>query len=427
MSNFVFLIDQFKTPMNPIHPSHAKKLLDSGKAAVFRRFPFTLIMKRVVPNIKTYPLSLRIDPGSKTTGMALVKDNGDVIWGMELAHRGSLIKDALTSRLQCRRGRRARNTRYRQARFLNRKRAKGWLPPSLMHRVLTIDTWVKRLTKFSPVAEIRQELVRFDMQLMENPEISGKEYQQGTLQGYETREYLLEKWGRACVYCKKEGVPLQVEHIVPRAKGGSDRVANLCLACEKCNLKKGTKDLKDFLKKDQNLYAKVMKTAKAPLKDATAVNATRWKLFNTLKESGLLVTTGSGGLTKFNRTRLNIPKEHWLDAACVGVVESLTVLTTKILKVRCTGMGGRQKCQTNKFGYPIKHRPLKPIHGFSTGDIVEINVTGGKGKGLYVSRLCPYTNGSCEIYPATGVLKRIGSKLSNITRVIHRKDGYSYA
>lgn len=46
----------------------------------------------------------------------------------------------------------------------------------------------------------------------------------------------------------KDGIPLQVEHIQPRAKGGTDRVSNLCLACEKCNIKKGTKDLKDFLK-----------------------------------------------------------------------------------------------------------------------------------------------------------------------------------
>lgn len=77
---------------------------------------------------------------------------------------------------------------------------------------------------------------------MENPEISGVQYQQGTLQGYEVRQYLLEKWSRKCTYCGVENVPLQIEHIQPLAKGGSDRVSNLCLACEKCNTKKGTKD-----------------------------------------------------------------------------------------------------------------------------------------------------------------------------------------
>jgi hypothetical protein len=192
-----------------------------------------------------------------------------------------------------------------------------------MHRVLTIKTWVQRPIEFAAIAEIKQELVRFDMQQMENPEISGTEYQQGTLAGYEVREYLLEKWGRKCTYCSLEGVPLQVEHIQPRAKGGSDRVSNLCLACEKCNQKKGTKDFKDFLKGKIDLASLILKQAKAPLKDGAAVNATGWKLFETLKSTGLPVSTGTGGQTKYNRTRLNLPKEHWLDAACVGMTETL--------------------------------------------------------------------------------------------------------
>ncbi|MCC3406240.1 MAG: HNH endonuclease [Microcoleus sp. PH2017_10_PVI_O_A] len=371
MSNYVFLIDANKTPMNPIHPAHARKLMEAGKAAVFRRYPFTLIVNRAVENIVTYPLALKIDPGSKTTGISLVTNQNEAIWGMELEHRGQGIKDALLARRAVRRGRRGRHTRYRQARFLNRSRAKGWLAPSLMHRVLTVETWVKRLCKFAPVAQIRQELVKFDMQQMQNPEISGTDYQQGTLAGYEVREYLLVKWGRKCTYCSKEGVPLQIEHIQARANGGTDRVSNLCLACEKCNLKKGNKDIRDFLKGKPDLVSRILKQASSPLKDAAAVNSTRWKLFLMLKATGLPVKTGTGGQTKYNRTRLGLPKEHWLDAACVGVVESLKVLTSKILRVKSTGQGGRQRCQTDKLGYPQKYRPLRPIHGFCTGDIVK--------------------------------------------------------
>jgi 5-methylcytosine-specific restriction endonuclease McrA len=426
MSNYVFLIDANKTPMNPIHPAHARELMESGKAAVFRRYPFTLIVNRIVENIVNYPLTLKIDPGSKVTGISLVNNRDEVIWGMELEHRGQFIKDALESRSSVRRGRRQRNTRYRQARFLNRARSKSWLAPSLMHRVLTIETWVQRLIKFAPIAEIKQELVGFDMQQMENPEISGTEYQQGTLAGYEVREYLLEKWGRKCTYCSKEGVPLQVEHIQPRAKGGSDRVSNLCLACEKCNQKKGTKDLKDFLKGKIDLASLILKQAKAPLKDAAAVNATRWKLFETLKSTGLPVSTGTGGHTKYNRTRLNLPKEHWLDAACVGMTETLKIVTSKILKVKATGMGGRRRCQTDKLGYPQKYRPLRPIHGFSTGDIVKTVIGKGVNAGTYMARLCPYSNGNGEIYPTNGK-KRIGIKLEYVVKAIPRKDGYSYA
>src|SRR6202030_2743168 len=117
------------------------------------------------------------------------------------------------------------------------------------------------------------ELVRFDMQAQENPDIQGQEYQQGTLAGYETREYLLEKFNRTCSYCGKKDIPLQVEHIQARANGGTDRVSNLCLACEKCNQAKGTKDIAVFLKKKPEVLKKILAQAKAPLKDAAAVNS----------------------------------------------------------------------------------------------------------------------------------------------------------
>jgi 5-methylcytosine-specific restriction endonuclease McrA len=424
MSNYVFLIDANKTPMNPIHPAHAQKLKDSGKAAVFRQFPYTLIMKRAVENIITYPLKLKIDPGSKTTGISLVNNRDEVVWAMELTHRGQAIKASLESRRSLRRGRRSRHTRYRQARFLNRKRPQGWLAPSLMHRVLTTETWVKRLIKFAPVAEIVQELVRFDLQQLENPEISGVEYQQGTLLGYEVREYLLNKWDRKCAYCSVENVSLQVEHIRPRAKGGSNRISNLALACEKCNLKKGTQDIQDFLAKKPELLKKVLAQAKLPLKDAAAVNSTRWALFNALKQTGLPVSTGSGGLTKFNRTRLGLPKAHWIDAACVGSVDALKVLTSKPLLIAAKGHGSRQMCGTDKFGFPTRHKSRVQIHkGFQTGDIVKALVTAGKKIGSYVGRVLCRASGSFDIATKTGRVAGISHKYCQL---IHQKDGYSY-
>jgi len=415
MSNFVFLIDSNKIPMNPIHPCHARKLLDSGKAAVFRAYPFTLIMKRVVENIVTYPLTLKIDPGSKFTGIALVNNREEVIWGMELQHRGLAIKDHLETRKAVRTLRRSRHTRYRQARFLNRLRADSWLAPSLRHRVLTTDTWVKRLIKLAPITSIVQELVRFDLQQMENPEISGIEYQQGELQGYEVREYLLEKWDRKCSYCGIENAPLQIEHIQPKAKSGSDRISNLCLACQSCNLKKGTQDIEKFLAKKPEVLKKIQSQAKRPLKDAAAVNSTRWALFNQLKATGLPVSTGSGGLTKFNRTRLSLPKTHWIDAACVGVVNALKVLTTKILLVKATGQGTRRLCRINKFGFPISNPRQVHEHGWKTGDIATgIGVTG---------RVVVQSATRLEIR-VDG--KRVGGKLNDFKK-LHRRDAYSYA
>jgi 5-methylcytosine-specific restriction endonuclease McrA len=423
MSNFVFVLDTHRKPLSPCRPGVARSLLSAGKAAVFCRFPFTIILKKEV-EATPEPLTVKLDPGSKATGVALLQGD-QVIWAAELTHRGQVIKSSLESRRSLRRGRRSRHTRYRQARFLNRTRPDGWLAPSLQHRVETTLTWVNKIIKFAPIGGIVQELVRFDLQRLENPEISGLEYQQGELLGYEVREYLLNKWDRACAYCSKKDVPLQIEHIHPRAKGGSNRVANLCLACEPCNLKKGTQDIKDFLSGQPDLLSRILSQTKRPLKDAAAVNSTRWALLNRLKETGLPVSTGSGGLTKFNRTRLGLPKTHWLDAACVGETESLEVLTIKPLLIKATGHGTRQMCGTDKYGFPTRHKSRVQIHqGFQTGDIVKAVVTAGKKVGTHVGRVLCRSSGSFDIATSSGRVAGINHKYC---QSIHQKDGYSYA
>lgn len=267
MQNYVFVVDTNKQPLNPISPARARELLTKQKAAVFRMYPFTIILKHAVLNPAPKPLTIKLDPGSKVTGLAILEGE-NVIWVAELEHRGGIIKNALSARRSLRRSRRNRKTRYRPARFDNRKRKEGLLPPSLMHRVLTTETWVKRLCRYAPIAQVVMELVKFDTQKMQNPEIDGVEYQQGELVGYEVREYLLEKWGRKCAYCDTSGVPLQIEHIHPRAKGGSNRVSNLCLSCQRCNIKKGVKLIEEFLKKDNSRLEKIKQLARKPLKDA---------------------------------------------------------------------------------------------------------------------------------------------------------------
>jgi 5-methylcytosine-specific restriction endonuclease McrA len=422
MSNFVLVLDTNRKPLNPCTPGVARGLLKSGKAKVFRRFPFTIILNKQVDD-DPEPMQLKLDPGSKVTGIALLQGE-KVIWGAELAHRGQQIKDALESRRALRRGRRNRKTRYRQARFLNRTRPKGWLAPSLQHRVETILTWVNRLCRYAPVAGISQELVRFDLQQMENPEISGVEYQQGTLFGYEVREYLLAKWERECAYCGALDVPLQVEHIQPRAKGGSNRISNLCLACEPCNIKKGTQDIGVFLKKKPDVLKKVLAQAKRPLKDAAAVNSTRWALFNRLSSVGLPLEVGSGGKTKYNRCRLELPKTHWIDAACVGDVEVLKLSTNQPMLIKATGHGTRQMCGTDKYGFPTRHRSRTQIHyGFQTGDIVKAVVTSGKKIGSYIGRVLCRATGSFDIATKSGRVSGISHKYCTH---IHRKDGYNY-
>jgi hypothetical protein len=186
----VFVLDTNKHPLNPVHPGWARQLLSRGQAAVFKRYPFTIILKRAVASPVVSPLRLKIDPGSKTTGLAVVNEtSGEVVFAAELAHRGHTIKERLDKRRGVRRGRRSRHARYRRPRGENRRRPKGWLPPSLESRIANTLTWVRRLVRVCPIAALSQELVKFDTQIMQNPEISGVEYQRGELVGYEVREY----------------------------------------------------------------------------------------------------------------------------------------------------------------------------------------------------------------------------------------------
>jgi hypothetical protein len=178
----VFVKDLNKCPLAPTHPARARQLLKKGKAAVYREYPFTIILKREVSTVvacgrlggtwattqetakpstvDNQPLRLKIDPGSKTTGLAILNDNtGEVVWAAELQHRGQQIKKSLEKRCAIRRSR-----RYRKPRFNNRMRPsrrgynvpfrEGWLPPSLMSRVYNIQTWVSRLRRYCPIKTI---------------------------------------------------------------------------------------------------------------------------------------------------------------------------------------------------------------------------------------------------------------------------------
>ncbi|EGJ28946.1 MULTISPECIES: RNA-guided endonuclease IscB [Moorena] len=439
----VFVLDQNKQPLDPCHPARARELLKKGRAKVFKRYPFTIIMPdRSIDDSVTHSHRIKIDPGSKTTGIAIVcEQTGRVTNALEINHRGQQIKKALESRRALRRGRRNRKTRYRQPRFLNRTRPDGWLPPSLMSRVFNVETWVRRLIKLCPITAISQELVRFDTQKMQNPEVSGVEYQHGELFGFEVKEYLLTKWGHNCVYCGAIDTPLEVEHIIPKSKGGSNRVSNLTLACRSCNQKKGNDSIEKFLRKKPEILKKVLAKAKNPLKDAAAVNATRWELFRRLKLTELPIEVGSGGLTKFNRKTRGIEKTHWTDAACVGksTPQMLLLSGVKPLTVTAKGHGVRQRCRPDKYGFPKAHAPAaKFFRGFQTGDIVKADIKKGKYAGQYTGRIAiryrPSFVLSAKPFAKRGLRPPLREQTSaqkidvhpKYLQTIFRADGYEY-
>lgn len=419
----VFVLDTNRKPLAPCHPSVARKLLKQGKAAIFKRYPFTIILNKEVGGNNEenkQGFRLKIDYGSKHTGLAILQNN-NIIWMAQIQHR-TAIKPNLDKRRAYRRRRRSKNLRYRQPRFLNRKKIKGWIPPSLESRVNNIKVWVNRLRKLIPLTHISYENVKFDTQLMQNPEISGVEYQQGTLQGYEVREYLLEKFNRKCCYCGKENIPLEIEHIIPKSRGGTNRVDNLCIACHDCNQNKGNMTAEEFG------YPNIQKQVNQTLRDVAIVNATRWKIYNVLCSSELTVECGTGARTKMNRINLQLPKDHHFDACCIGksTPDKLYFKTKNVLYIKAKGRGSHCRTNINKYGFPRGYLTRHKYHfGFQTGDMVKAIILKGKYKGTYFGEVACRKIGNFDIKNKEG--QRVVQGISyKYFKVVQRFDGYSY-
>ena len=416
----VFVINKNKQPLSPCHSAVARKLLKQGKAVIHKRFPFTIRLKELKNSETKAECRLKIDYGSRHTGLAILSGT-NVMWVAQLHHKTNIVDD-LKSRSALRKSRRNRKTRYRQARWLHRVHSDDWLQPSLKSKVNNIVNMVVKLRKLCPLTHISYENVKFDTQLMQNPEISGVEYQQGTLKGYEVREYLLEKFDRKCAYCKAENVPLQIEHIISKAKGGTNRISNLTIACQPCNQAKGTMSAEEFG------HPEVQKQAKASLKDVASLNITRWKVYEALLKTGLPVDCGTGGRTKFNRTNLELPKDHHFDAICVGVStpENIVFQTNQVLHIKAKGRGSHCRTNVNKYGFPVGYLARqKRFFGFQTGDVVKAIVPKGKYQGTWVGAVACRKSGSFDIKDRHGKRTAQSVNYKNCKKM-SRNDGYEY-
>ena len=376
MSNYVFVLDCNKTPLAPCHPARARELLRKGKAIVLRRYPFVIQLKYTIKTPINNQFEIRIDPGSITTGISIISkgQRGDrCIISINLYHpRGKKISKDLTTRRSLRRNRRFR-LRYRKPRFLNRRKSKGWLPPSVLHRVLISMTWIDRIMRFCPITSSRIEMVKFDTHKLLNPEVTGKQYQQGSLFRTEMRHYLLTAYNGKCQYCKGLSKKLyktdfrtklmEREHLTPRSRGGSDALSNATLSCRFCNEQKGNKTLKEFYefakKNKSEYYTQLKKTIpilikgqKPTLKDQAVMNATRYRLRDYLKTLGLEPMEKPGWQTAYNRNRQKYRKDHWIDAACIGNQEDIVYIPNLMrpLKVTAMGHGNRKMCNHDAHG-----------------------------------------------------------------------------
>lgn len=417
----VFVIDASKKPLDMCHPAKARRLLKDGKAKIYRKEPFTIILTKIVDKPTENKYRLKIDYGSRHTGLAILKGSR-VCWLGQLEHRIN-IKELLDKRRGYRRRRRNVNLRYRKPRFKYRAKPKGWLPPSLMSRVNNIRTFITRLIRMLPLGTISYENIKFDTQKMMNPDIHGIEYQQGALEGYEIREYLSEKFRHKCCYCgieQGQGRKFEVEHIIPVSRGGTSRVSNLAWSCHDCNQEKGSMTAEEYG------HPEVQAQAKKPLKDAALVTATRWKVYALLKSFNLPIECGTGGLTAFNRAQRNMPKTHYYDACCVGKsTPKVLYFCTNIVHI-ITAIGRGKHCRTNvnASGFPRGYLARKKQHfGFQTGDMVKAVITRGKRIGTYFGRVLCRKIGNFDIKTKAGRVQGINHKYF---KLIQRSDGYSY-
>jgi 5-methylcytosine-specific restriction endonuclease McrA len=420
----VFVLDKQKKPLMPCTPRRARLLLTRRRAVVHRLSPFTIRLKdRTAGESTLQPVVLKIDPGSKTTGLALARVEetkaGEIHHALhlaELAHRGEEVRERLRKRAGYRRRRRSANLRYRPPRFLNRGRPPGWLPPSLRSRIGNVLTFARRFQHWAPLSRIDVEHVKFDTQLLQDPEVSGLGYQRGELAGWEVRSYVLEKFGYRCAYCGRGETVFELDHIWPRSRGGTSRVSNLALACHACNAAKGDRTAAEFG------YPEVEAQARRPLHDAAAMNASRYALCDALRALAVPITTWSGGRTRWNRDRFHIEKAHALDAFCVGDLAGARAGSLKTLAIKATGRGRYCRTNVDESGFPVGYLTRqKQIEGIKTGDRVRAVVPlGFAAHGTHTGRIAVRANRQFRMGKVQGIPARF-------CQMLQLADGYDYA
>ncbi|MFB6553519.1 RNA-guided endonuclease IscB [Streptomyces sp. NPDC056405] len=415
-------------PLMPCHPARARELLGRGRAVIARRVPFVIRLKdRTGAASDVDGVQLRIDPGSKGTGLVLTdekKESGEQgalvtvrrgLFSIELQHRGDQIRACMQGRAGYRRRRRSANRRYRAPRSRNRAQPIGWLPPSVRHRVDTTLSLAARLSRFAPVTEVHVERVAFDLR------------RQGHSPG-DVRTRLQARWNSTCAYCDAAGVRLNVEHIEPRSRGGSNRLSNLVLACVPCNQAKGSRFVEDFLAHRPERLATVLQQIERPLGDAAAMNAVSPRLTEAVSVLGRPVRGWSGRLTEKTRGLSGLAKTHTLDALSVGRLDHaygdrIVRFAGQVLVAKATGRGSYARTTPDRYGFPRLYRSrVKQHFGYVTGDLVHAVVPSGKCAGTWTGRVSVRARGQHSIATPAGRINVFHGHL----RLLQRSDGYAY-
>lgn len=419
----VFVLNRSKKPLDMISHAKARILLKNRLAVVHKVYPFTIRLRDNSCGSQDRTYTVKIDPGSKHTGIAITDNNNSVVMLAEIEHRGHVVKRDLYGRRAIRHNRRSRKTRYRPAKFLNRTKPQGWLAPSVKSRADNVINFIKKYKKLLNIDKVMIENVSFNTaQMTSGDYLVGTDYQQGPLYDTNLREFVFSKTQGRCSYCGAKAE--EIDHIVPRANGGTDSSYNLTPTCRACNQMKSNLSLKDFGKLVGKDFSR-LEPRKLP-KDAAIVQIARNYTIRKIKE--IMPNTISYGswLTKYNRDELGLPKEHYYDALSVGEIPNkFNFLTDKVLQISAKGRGSRQMCRVDKYGFPrTSPKGSKFVEGFQTGDMVKAIVpTGLKKGGEYLGKVAVRSSGYFNIQTKTKTIQGIGHKYCHI---IQRSDGYLY-
>lgn len=305
----VYVLSIHGKKLMPCTEAKARHLLKANKATCIRREPFTIKLKFKCEN-KTQPVTLGIDAGAKHIGVSASTKKKE-LYSADVELRTDITK-LIATRLQCRRTRRNRKTRYRKPRFLNRTHAKkkGWLAPTILNRINAHLKIVDNIIKILPVTKIIVETASFDIQKMKSPNITGKEYQQGEqLNSWNVREYVLFRDNHTCQYCHgKSGDKILNTHHIESRKTGGNAPNNLITLCKTCHHRYHAGEIKLKQKRGSSF------------RDAAFMGIMRKTFMEMLKQSypKLKIKNTFGYITKNTRIRNGLPKEHYIDAYCIA-------------------------------------------------------------------------------------------------------------
>lgn len=283
-----------------------RRLLKAKKAIVINLCPFIIQLTYATSSYKQ-EVVLGVDAGTKHVGLSATTKSKE-LYASEVILRSDVV-DLLSTRRELRRKRRYR-LRYRKPRFKNRIKYKkeGWIAPSIRQKIDSHIRIIGFVYSILPVSKLIVEVAQFDTQKIKNPEISGKEYQEGDQLGFwNVREYVLARDGHKCQHCKgKSKDPILNVHHIESRKTGGDSPSNLITLCETCH--------KEFHK--GNIKLKVRRGRS--LRDAAVMGIMKWRLYNKLKSLYSNVDITFGYITKYNRIRYGIEKSHISDAFAIS-------------------------------------------------------------------------------------------------------------